>query len=156
MASRRFQAFWAALRLGARSAIAVALVAAPSMAAPDAAPSGVKVETLMRSATTTSGGSIVLPPGPLEVTVARYHIAAHAALPAHKHPFVRIGYVLSGRLSVTNLETGRARVFKAGEAIAEDIDQWHAARNHEAQAVELLVIDLTPPAAANTVLRVDP
>lgn len=111
----------------------------------------VDVREILRSATTTSGNPVTLPQGPVETIVARYHIAPHATLPVHKHPFFRLGYVLSGSLQVSNLETGRSREFGPGEAIVEDIDQWHSARNLTALPVELLVVDLVPPGAANTV-----
>ncbi len=111
---------------------------------------GVDVREILRSATTTSGEAIILPDGPVEAVVSRYSIAPHAALPVHKHPYVRLGYVLSGSLLVTNIDTHRSRTFKAGEAIVEDVGQWHAARNLHARAVELLVIDLAPPGATNT------
>lgn len=111
----------------------------------------VDVREILRGATTTSGNPIILPQGPVETIVARYHIAAHATLPVHKHPFFRLGYVLAGSLQVSNLETGRSRVFGPGEAIVEDIDQWHSARNLTARPVELLVVDLVPPGVSNTV-----
>lgn len=109
------------------------------------------VREVLRGATTTSGNAVTLPQGPVETIVARYHIAPHATLPVHKHPFFRLGYVLSGSLQVSNLETGRSRVFGTGEAIVEDIDQWHSARNLTARPVELLIVDLVPPGATNTV-----
>lgn len=133
-------------------AIAASLVTAAS-AAWSHPLQGVDVRELLRSARTTSGLPITLPEGALEAVVARYSIAPYAALPVHKHPYVRLGYVLSGSLEVTNVETGRARVFNAGEAIVEDIDQWHAARNLEPRSVELLVIDLAPPGAKATLQR---
>ena len=130
------------------SAIAACCVAAADMAWSHPV-EGVDVREILRSATTTSGEAIALPDGPVEAVVARYSIAPHAALPVHKHPYVRLGYVMSGSLVVTNVETNRSRTFKAGEAIVEDIGQWHAARNLEAGPVELLVIDLAPPGATN-------
>jgi quercetin dioxygenase-like cupin family protein len=130
-----------------------ALLAAAAGAAWSHPVDGVDVRELLRSATTTSGDPITLPEGPLEAVVARYVIAPRAALPVHKHPYVRLGYVLSGSLEVTNVQTHRSRVFKAGEVIVEDIGQWHRARNLQARSVELLVIDLTPVGRANTVQR---
>lgn len=139
------------LRLAGGSAVAVF-----SLAATDAAWSrpleGVDVRELLRSATTTSGQAISLPEGTVEAVVARYSIAPHASLPVHKHPHVRLGYVLSGSLVVTNVETHHSRTFNAGEAIIEDIGQWHSARNLHARPVELLVIDLAPPGVTNTLL----
>lgn len=138
------------MRLTTSSAVVAFVVAAPGAAASRAG-EGVDVRELLRRATTTSGAAIALPKSPLEVTMARYHIAPHAALPAHKHPYIRLGYVLSGSLSVTNLQTHHSSRFSAGDAIIEDIDEWHAALNPNAEAIELLVIDLAPPGAAKTI-----
>ncbi|MDR6624438.1 cupin domain-containing protein [Caulobacter segnis] len=148
----------ASLRLmlcAAGSALAAAFVTAASTAWSHPI-EGVGVAELLRSATTTSGAPITLPEGPLEAVVSRYSIAPYAALPVHKHPYVRLGYVMSGKLEVTNVETKHSRVFKAGEAIVEDIDQWHAAKNHHPQPVELLVIDLAPLGAKTTLQRTEP
>lgn len=111
----------------------------------------VRVEQLLRTASTTSGGSIRLPNGPVEAVAAKYQIASHASLPIHKHPFPRFGYVLSGSLVVTNAETHGFKVFNAGDFIAEDVGTWHEARNYQAQPVELLVIDLVEAGAANVI-----
>jgi quercetin dioxygenase-like cupin family protein len=113
----------------------------------------VRVEPLLRTATTSSGAPIMLPRGQAEATASRYHIAAHASLPAHQHPYPRFGYVLAGSLIVTNVETGQSRRFVAGEVIIEDVGTWHAARNLAAEPVELFVLDLAPPATNNVVRK---
>jgi len=111
----------------------------------------VRVEQLLRTASTTSGGSIRLPDGRVEAVATKYHIASRASLPVHKHPFPRFGYVLSGSLVVTNAETHGFKVFNAGDFIAEDVGIWHEARNYQAQPVELLVIDLVEAGTTNVV-----
>ena len=118
-----------------------------------AIPQTVRIEPVFRSATTTSGDPIVAPEGKLQTVVSKYHIASRASLPAHKHPYPRYGYVLSGSLMVTNIETRRSAVFNAGDVIVEDVGRWHEARNLQAQPVDLLVIDLIKPAASNVILR---
>ena len=117
------------------------------------APENKQVEQLIRAATTTSGDLLEVPDGPLELLVSKYHIGSRAALPVHKHPYPRFGYVLSGSLMVTNSESHHAKVFNAGQVIVEDVDRWHEARNLQAQPVELLVIDLVKPGAGNLILR---
>ena len=139
----------AALRLALALAAIAAVAASQAQSHP---PDGVVVREVLRRATTTSGQPLSLPQGPVETIVSRYAIAPGAALPVHKHPYPRIGYVLSGRLEVTAFEGDQARVFETGEAIIEDIGRWHSARNLGSGPVELLVIDLAPPGAITTVL----
>ena len=117
----------------------------------NAAAQTVRVEQLLRTASTTSGGPIRLPDGRVEAVAAKYHIASRARLPIHKHPFPRFGYVLSGSLVVTNAETHGFKVFNAGDFIAEDVGTWHEARNYQAQPVELLVIDLVEAGTTNVI-----
>jgi len=117
----------------------------------NSAAQAVRVEQLLRTATTTSGRPIHLPNGQVEAVAAKYHIASRATLPIHKHLFPRFGYVISGSLVVTNAETHSFKVFNAGDFIAEDVGTWHEARNDQAQPVELLVIDLIEPGMTNVV-----
>jgi quercetin dioxygenase-like cupin family protein len=113
----------------------------------------VRVDQLLRSAATTSGHPLEMPEGPVEVAFSRYRIPPRASLPVHKHVFPRYGYVMEGSLMVTNAETKRSRVFVKGEAIVEDVDTWHAARNLTGEPVELLVVDVVKQGAENVVVR---
>lgn len=117
------------------------------------ASSPVKVRQLLSTQTTSSGQPLVLPDGDLEVIVSIYDIAAGASLPSHRHPALRYGYVLSGKLSVTNEETLQTQIYRAGDFIIEAIDQWHHARNPGGKAAKLLVIDQVRPGQANVILR---
>ena len=96
---------------------------------------------------------IVAPPGPLQVTASIIEIGAGQSTPEHQHPFPRLGYVLSGRLEVVNLETHQSKVLQTGEFTADPIGQWHLGRALDGKPVRLLVIDETPPGKANTVPR---
>jgi quercetin dioxygenase-like cupin family protein len=112
-----------------------------------------QIAQIAQTATTTSGGPIMAPSGPLQATSSRYHIPAGASLPVHRHTYPRFGYVLSGAIEVTNAETGAVRQFTAGDFIAEDIGKWHSARNTGPQPVELLVVDLTKPGSGNVEVK---
>ena len=90
---------------------------------------------------TASGQPIVLPSKGVQLIVSTYEIAPGAALPAHRHPFPRFGYMLAGSLRVTNLETGKSDDYKAGDFIPEAIGQWHQASNIGDGPAKLLVID---------------
>lgn len=135
---------------------AAVLTVAPALAAPAVAqqPStDVVVTPILSTTTTVSGQPIVLPQGDVEFVSAMYEVQPGATLPAHKHPFPRYGYMLSGNLSVTNLETGRTIDFEPGDVIVEATDQWHTARNTGSEPVRLLVIDLVEQGQRNVVLR---
>ena len=82
----------------------------------------VVVTPVKSTAVTSTGQPITLPQKNIEVTASIFDIAPGATLPVHKHPFPRYGYVLSGTLKVTNVDTGRSDTFKAGDFIVEMID----------------------------------
>lgn len=113
----------------------------------------VKVRELLSTQTTSCGQPLVLPGGDLEVVVSIYDIAAGASLASHRHPALRYGYVLSGKLSVTNEETLQTQIYRAGNFVIEAIDQWHHARNPGGKAAKLLVIDQVTPGQATGIFR---
>jgi quercetin dioxygenase-like cupin family protein len=75
-------------------------------------------------------------------------------LPVHKHPYARYGYVLSGNLRVTNMETGQVGSYKPGDFIAESVGQWHMGASIGAAPLELLVIDIIEEGQTNTILQI--
>lgn len=100
---------------------------------------------------TMTGQDILVPAGPVQVTVTRVTLPAGGVLPAHKHPFARYAYVLSGAIRVTNLDTGQVTALKAGAFAIESRDQWHRAETVGEGPAVLLVIDQTPPGQGNLV-----
>jgi quercetin dioxygenase-like cupin family protein len=113
----------------------------------------VTIHPVLSTSVTSSGQPIVLPQKDARISVAVYDIAAGAALPEHKHPFPRYGYVLSGTLQVVNSENGKVDEYKTGSFIVESIDQWHQGANIGQEPVKLLVIDMTEGEDKNTVLK---
>ena len=105
------------------------------------------------AAVTAAGQSIVLCLNPARIVVSIYEIAAGATLREHKYPFVRYAYVLTGRLRVTNTETGHSNVYKAGDFIIQAIGQWHPAVNLDDRPLKLLVTDQQAGQKSNVVLR---
>jgi len=99
------------------------------------------VTPVLTTDVTASGQPIVLPSKDVQLIVSTYEIAPGAALPAHRHPFPRFGYMLAGSLRVTNLETGKSDDYKAGDFIPEAIGQWHQGSNTGDGPVKILVID---------------
>lgn len=133
-----------------RSALLAALALAAGPAAAQPAPTQTTVATLER---TLSGQPIVAPAGQLSVTVSEALIPVGGRLPQHKHPYLRIGHVLAGRLKVTNHVTGAVVEIGAGQWVVDPIDQWHEGEAVGDQPVRLLLIDQAPPGKAVTIPR---
>ena len=113
----------------------------------------VVVTPVAKATTTVTGQPLVLPQGNPEVTVSVYEIAPGASLPQHKHLYPRYGYVLSGKLRVTNIDTGKSYDFETGGFIVEALDQWHFGENPGKEPLRLLVIDQAPQGVANVVKK---
>ena len=139
------------LTVAALLAICASFTAAHALDSGAAAP--VVVTPVKTTAVTSTGQPLVLPQKNVEVTASIYDIAPGATLPVHKHPFARYAYVLAGTLQVTNVDTGKSDVFKAGDFIVEMIDQWHRGSNIGADPVKLVVIDQIEAGAEATVLK---
>ena len=131
---------------------AAVLAASPALAADPPTPTS-GAGPILSATTSVWGQPISPPPGPLQVTASILEIPAGATLPVHKHPYPRFGYVLSGRLRVTDLETGKVIVLETGQFAIDPVDQWHSGQALDGRPVRLLLIDQTPPGASNTVLR---
>jgi quercetin dioxygenase-like cupin family protein len=114
---------------------------------------GVVITELLSTAVTSSGQPIVLPQKDPQIVVSIYDVAPNARLPVHKHPYPRYGYVLSGELKVTNMETGRSATYKPGDFILESVGQWHMGANIGGKPLKLLVIDIVEKGETNTVVR---
>ncbi len=120
-------------------------------------PAGEVIITPVLSANVNSAGQpIVFPQSNGHVTVSVFEIAPGATLPVHKHPFPRLGYVLSGFLRVANLQTGLSQTYKTGEPVLESVGEWHEGTNPGPIPLRLLVIDLMETGAHNTVLKTAP
>ena len=113
----------------------------------------VRIDPLVSTTVTSSGQPIVLPQGNVQLITSIYEIPTGAKLPEHEHNAQRYGYLLSGRLRITNTETGKSDEFKPGDFIVEARGQWHKAENIGAEPIKLLVIDQVRPGEKTTVLR---
>lgn len=127
------------------------LLLAASAQAQESVTAPVVVTPVLTTDVTASGQPIVLPQKDAEVSASTYDIAPGAKLPVHKHPFPRYAYVLAGKLSVTNVDTGKTNIYETGGFIVEAVDQWHKAANIGGDPVKLLVIDMMPKGANNVV-----
>lgn len=102
---------------------------------------------------TLSGQPIRAAAGPLRVTITQTVIPAGGRLPVHKHPYPRVVNLLSGRLRITNLDTGQVREAAAGDWMVDAVDQWHEAEVLGAEPARLMTIDQAPPGATVTIPR---
>jgi quercetin dioxygenase-like cupin family protein len=112
------------------------------------------VVTSILSTTVTLGGQpILLPRKDAQVLVSLFEIPPGVALPVHKHPYPRYGYVLAGTLRITDMETRKSFVYKSGEFIVETVGHWHQGVNIGTVPLKLLVIDQVEKGQNNTILR---
>ncbi|SMC56686.1 Cupin domain protein [Rhizobium sp. RU36D] len=113
------------------------------------AQSQVVVTPVTKADVTVSGQPIALPTDNPEVTVSVYEIPPGAKLSQHRHQYPRYGYVLSGKLRVTNMDTGSVTDLGVGGFIVEALGQWHYGENPGTEALKLLVIDQAPKGVVN-------
>jgi quercetin dioxygenase-like cupin family protein len=129
----------------------LAMLAALILATPAVAQPTPSQTTVARLDATLSGQPIVAPDGPLRIVVTEAVIPVGGRLAKHKHPYLRVAHVRSGRLKVTNHVTGAVVEVKAGDWAVDPIDQWHEGEVVGDEPVRLLLIDQAPPGAVTTV-----
>jgi quercetin dioxygenase-like cupin family protein len=129
------------------------LLALLALATPAFAQDPVTVTPVTTETRAADGDPILLPQGPAQVAASLFEIAPGARLPVHKHPYPRLAYVLDGTLVVTAEDTGEETSYAPGDVVVEMVDDWHWGRNDGDAPVRLLVIDLAPEGASNTILH---
>jgi quercetin dioxygenase-like cupin family protein len=65
------------------------------------------------------------PGGRPQLTVLRFSIPPHTALPWHTHPMPNAAFIISGAITLEERATGRTWTFGAGEAFGESVDDVH-------------------------------
>jgi quercetin dioxygenase-like cupin family protein len=98
----------------------------------------VKVTPLLKTQETWDGKPIVYPTGKAEITGMLIEVAPGGETGWHLHPVPSFGMVMEGELEV-ELKSGKTRVMKAGESVAETINELHNGRNKGSVPVKLLV-----------------
>ncbi|MBB5702300.1 quercetin dioxygenase-like cupin family protein [Ochrobactrum daejeonense] len=134
-------------------ASAVTLLSFPLQAKEPGHAKAAVVTPVLKTDKTITGGKLTLPQGDVEVAVSQYEIAPGATLPIHKHPYPRYAYVFSGKLRVSNKDTGKSSTFKAGDFIVESINQWHSGTNIGSKPLKLLVIDQVRKGENNVIMK---
>jgi quercetin dioxygenase-like cupin family protein len=78
------------------------------------------------------------PNGQPELSVLRYKIPAHSALPWHNHPVNNAAYVLSGHLTVIRKSDRKTIVIGPGDVLPEMVNAPHRGQSGD-EPVELIV-----------------
>jgi quercetin dioxygenase-like cupin family protein len=81
--------------------------------------------------------------GTYSLVIAEVNLEPGAATPLHQHPGPSVGFVQSGRLSITVPETGRTSTSAAGSALDHPWDQPHIMFNSGDEQAKMLSFELT-------------
>lgn len=101
------------------------------------------ISDIAQTTQTVTGMPIELTEQP-EFVVSRVTIGVGQSLPKHKHPYQRIGYLVSGTLDLVDVARKINRTYKAGDLVIEMRDEWHYGVNIGDKPAELLLIDTVP------------
>jgi quercetin dioxygenase-like cupin family protein len=113
----------------------LAAAAAPS----EARPAPLTQRVLLSSATTVTGQPFHYPQGAAHVTAVEITLAPGQETGWHTHPVPMFGYILAGELTVDYGPLGK-RVYRAGDALVEAIDEAHNGRNSGQVPTRILAI----------------
>ena len=102
-------------------------------------PDSVEAEVMLKTTTSWDGAELPsYPQGQPEVTIVKITVPKGVQLPMHQHPVINAGIVLKGEITVTK-KSGEKIILKAGDAIAEVVDQWHFGANTGEDPTEIIV-----------------
>ncbi len=102
-------------------------------------PDSVEAEVMLKTTTSWDGAELPsYPQGQPEVTIVKITVPKGVQLPMHQHPVINAGIVLKGEITVTK-KSGEKIILKAGDAIAEVVDQWHFGANTGDDPAEIIV-----------------
>ncbi|UTZ41193.1 cupin domain-containing protein [Vibrio campbellii] len=102
-------------------------------------PASAEAEVVLQTTTSWDGTTLPeYPKGQPEVTILKITVPKGVQLPMHHHPVINAGIVLKGEITVTKQDEDKI-VLKAGDAIAEVVDQWHFGASTGDEPTEILV-----------------
>ncbi|MGR5276014.1 cupin domain-containing protein [Vibrio rotiferianus] len=102
-------------------------------------PDSVEAEVMLKTTTSWDGAELPsYPQGQPEVTIVKITVPKGVQLPMHQHPVINAGIVLKGEITVTK-KSGEKITLKAGDAIAEVVEQWHFGANTGDDPTEIIV-----------------
>jgi quercetin dioxygenase-like cupin family protein len=100
---------------------------------------GIHTDTLARATTSWNGAALpAYPQGTPEITILKYTIPPHTALPWHEHPYINAGVLLSGTLTVES-QDGQTLHLAAGDSLIELVNTWHHGINDGDEPAVILV-----------------
>lgn len=126
------------MKLISKLLLCTVLCAATNLAYSIEASDSVTVTPLLKTQETWDGKPIVYPTGKAEITGMLIEVAPGGETGWHLHPVPSFGMVMEGELEV-ELKSGKTRVMKAGESVAETVNELHNGRNKGTVPVKLLV-----------------
>lgn len=126
------------MKLVSKLLLYTVLCAATNLAYSIEASDSVTVTPLLKTQETWDGKPIVYPTGKAEITGMLIEVAPGGETGWHLHPVPSFGMVMEGELEV-ELKSGKTRVMKAGESVAETVNELHNGRNKGTVPVKLLV-----------------
>lgn len=101
-----------------------------------APPNGIKTEILLETTTSWDGAAYrAYPDGSPKRTVKRITLAPNYRLGDHEHTELVLGRVMTGIITVLNLETLDQKTFTAGDWIAETLSTNHCAFTGETTVI---------------------
>jgi quercetin dioxygenase-like cupin family protein len=110
------------------------------------------VQPLLATGRTVIGETIAYPPGRARVTADIVTIQPGQETRLHKHGVPLFAYVLSGEATVDYGDKG-VKVYPAGSAFMEAMDQWHRGVNRGKTPVRILAVYLGSDRGKNVVLQ---
>jgi quercetin dioxygenase-like cupin family protein len=111
---------------------------------------GFQAAMLLQSSTTAAGQPIQFPLFRNQITALRAELAPGGQTGRHMHPVPTFVYVLEGELTVEADGHG-TKVYKAGDAFLEVVNNWHNGINRTNAAVKFLVVFSGEEGRANLV-----
>jgi len=107
--------------------VAAAMILAPTAYAADTSLHEKGITPLIRTSQTVGGQNITLEETS-EVLVSSYVLNPDQRLPAHKHPYQRLVYIISGSVNHIEIDKDKTTLYEEGSFIPEATNEWHSAR----------------------------
>ncbi|MGY4494528.1 cupin domain-containing protein [Pseudomonas sp. TE3610] len=98
-----------------------------------------QAQVVLKSSTSWDGREYgQYPSGQAQLTTLRIVLPPHCKLPWHEHPIPNVAYVISGKLTIEDKQSGHSKVVGAGQAFAESVGAVHRGVTGDEGAVVLV------------------
>jgi quercetin dioxygenase-like cupin family protein len=102
-------------------------------------PVGLTLKTILQADTTMIGQPIRFPQNDGQFTAVLAEVAPGGQVGRHMHPVPLFVYILEGTLTI-DMEQHGTHTFRAGEGLAEIINNWHNGRNLGDKPCRFLIV----------------